>query len=74
VPLPVRRAPHLKTHLFDFFDLSADEPSERASVRFGLPKKLQPVLAESTRWGRIKAEVVCAITSRADGSADAPAG
>jgi plasmid replication initiation protein len=54
----------LKTHLFDFFDLSADEATERATVRFGLPKKLQPVIAESTRWGRIKAEVVCAMTSK----------
>jgi Initiator Replication protein len=54
----------LKTHLFDFFDLTADEASERATVRFGLPKKLQPILAESTRWGRIKAEVVCAMTSK----------
>jgi hypothetical protein len=48
VPLPARSGLRiLKTHLFDFFDLSADEASERASVRFGLPKKLQPVLAES---------------------------
>lgn len=54
----------LKTHLFDFFDLSADEASEQATVRFGLPKDLQPILARSNRWGRIKAEVVCAMTSR----------
>jgi hypothetical protein len=65
VPLPARSGPRiLKTHMFDFFDLSEDETSERATVRFGLPKKLQPVLAESTRWGRIKAEVVCAMTSK----------
>jgi hypothetical protein len=70
VPLPptdcrVSESPEiLKTHLFDFFELAADEASERATVRFGLPKKLQPVLAESTRWGRIKAEVVCAMTSK----------
>jgi hypothetical protein len=65
VPLPARSGPRiLKTHMFDFFDLSADEACERATVRFGLPKKLQPVLAESTRWGRIKAEVVCAMTSK----------
>jgi Initiator Replication protein len=67
VPLPDRKTGEpriLKTHLFDFFDLSADESSERATVRFGLPERLQPVLAGSNRWGRIKAEVVCAMTSK----------
>jgi len=67
VPLPDRKTGEpriLKTHLFDFFDLSTDEASERATVRFGLPNKLQPVLARSNHWGRIKAEVVCAMTSK----------
>jgi hypothetical protein len=67
VPLPDRKTGEpriLKTHLFDFFDLSADETSERATVRFGLPEQLQPILAGSNRWGRIKAEVVCAMTSK----------
>jgi hypothetical protein len=54
----------LKTHLFDFFDLSADETRAGAAVRFGLPKKLRPVLAQSSRWGRIKAEIVCSMTSK----------
>jgi hypothetical protein len=78
----------LKTHLFDFFDLSIEHlrsrtnatqpPTEqrqrhfvvhstgipRAIVRFGIPKKLQPLLAQSNRWGRIKAEVICAMTSK----------
>jgi len=54
----------LKTHLFDFFDLSADETWTGATVRFGLPKKLQPIILQSRRWGRIKAEVVCAMTSK----------
>jgi hypothetical protein len=54
----------LKTHLFDFFDLSANEGAMAATVRFGLPKKLQPVLARSGHWGRIRAEVVCAMTSK----------
>jgi hypothetical protein len=54
----------IKTHLFDFFDLPTDEAAERVTVRFGLPKRLQPVLAGSNRWGRIKAEVVCAMTSK----------
>jgi hypothetical protein len=67
VPLPDRKTGEpriLKTHLFDFFDLSADEASEPATVRFGIPEKLRPVLARSNRWGRIKAEVVCAMTSK----------
>jgi Initiator Replication protein len=54
----------LETHLFDFFDLSANETSLRATVRFGLPKELQPVLVQSSRWGRIKAEVCCSMTSK----------
>lgn len=54
----------IKTHLFDFFDLSADERAANATVRFGLPKQLQPVLNRSSRWGRIKAETVCAMTSK----------
>lgn len=54
----------LKTHLFDFFDLSANEGAPMATVRFGLPKKLQPVLARSGHWGRIRAEVVCSMTSK----------
>jgi Initiator Replication protein len=67
VPLPDRKTGEpriLKTHLFDLFDLSADEAGEPATVRFGLPKKLQPILTKSNRWGRIKAEVVCAMTSK----------
>jgi hypothetical protein len=54
----------LKTHLLDFVDLSANEASTRATVRFGIPKKLQPILLNSSRWGRIKAEIVCAMTSK----------
>ena len=67
VPQPDRRTGEpreTKTHLFDFFDLSTDEASERATVRFGVPTKLQPILIASNRWGRIKAEVVCAMTSK----------
>jgi Initiator Replication protein len=54
----------LKTHLLDFVDLTANEASSRATVRFGIPKKLQPILLNSSRWGRIKAEIVCAMTSK----------
>jgi len=54
----------IKTHLFDFFDLSANAHAGGATIRFGLPKQLQPVLVASGRWGRIKAETVCAMTSK----------
>src|SRR5690349_5123568 len=31
---------------------------------FSVPEELRPILARSNRWGRIKAEVVCAMTSK----------
>jgi hypothetical protein len=52
------------TPLFEFFDLSANTGKANATVRYGVPKKLRPVLASSQRWGRIKAEVVCSMTSK----------
>lgn len=51
------------TPLFAFFDLS-EKQTVPSIVRYGIPKKLQPIIAESGRWGRIKAEVVCAMTSK----------
>ena len=54
----------VKTHLFDFFDLSVNMHASGATIRFGLPRQLQPVLAASGRWGRIRAETVCAMTSK----------
>lgn len=54
----------LKTHLFDFFDVSKVGNIGAASVRFGLPKELQPVLAQSQRWGRIRAEIIHAMSSK----------
>jgi hypothetical protein len=51
------------TPLFAFFDIS-DNETPPAILRYGLPKKLQPIIARSGRWGRIKAEVVCAMTSK----------
>jgi hypothetical protein len=51
------------TPLFSFFDLAESE-SLRSKVRYGLPSKLQPIIANSDHWGRIKAEVVCAMTSK----------
>jgi hypothetical protein len=54
----------LLTHLFDFFMLPAKEDRPGATVRYGLPTKLLPIIARSEHWGRIKSEVVCAMTSR----------
>lgn len=59
---PVSGEPRvLLTHLFRFFDRSA---AGTGIVRFGIPEELGPVLAASGRWGRIKAETVCAMTSK----------
>ena len=52
------------TGLFDFFDISAKEFLKRATLRYGLPRKLAPILESSGRWGRIKAEIVCSMTSK----------
>jgi hypothetical protein len=52
------------THLFDFFDIPEREMSGRQTLRFGLPRKILPVIRVSGRWGRIKAEIVCAMTSK----------
>lgn len=52
----------LMTHLFNFFELpSGGRPGP---VRYGVPDKLRPILARSNRWGRIKAEIVCAMSSK----------
>lgn len=53
----------LITSLFDFFDIPGPANSH-ASVHFGLPRKLQPILTKSGRWGRIKAEIVHAMSSK----------
>jgi hypothetical protein len=52
------------TGLFDFFDVSGKELTKRATLRYGLPRKLAPILENSGRWGRIKAEIVCSMTSK----------
>jgi hypothetical protein len=52
------------THLFDFFDLPAREMNSHQILRFGLPRKILPVIKVSGRWGRVKAEIVCAMTSK----------
>jgi hypothetical protein len=52
------------TGLFAFFDISAKQLEKRATLRYGLPAKLVPIIAQSGYWGRIKAEIVCAMTSK----------
>lgn len=52
----------LMTHLFNFFDVPSG--SRAGPVRYGVPDKLRPILASSSRWGRIKAEIVCAMSSK----------
>ena len=54
----------VKTHLFDFTESDLNEDDPTAIVRFGLPRKLQAVLKDSNQWGRIKAEVVMAMSSK----------
>jgi Initiator Replication protein len=52
------------TGLFDFFDVPARDLSKRPTLRYGLPRKLAPMLERSGRWGRIRAEIVCSMTSK----------
>jgi hypothetical protein len=52
------------TGLFAFFDVSAKQLEKRATLRYGLPPKLVPIIAHSGYWGRIRAEIVCAMTSK----------
>jgi len=47
------------THLFEFFDMPERETNSQQTVRFGLPRKILPVIRVPARWGRIKAEIVC---------------
>lgn len=53
----------LLTHLFESFDIPADD-GVGGPVRYRVPVSLVPVLAQSSRWGRIKAEIVCAMSSK----------
>jgi Initiator Rep protein, WH2/Initiator Replication protein, WH1 len=52
------------TGLFDFFDIPAREMTKRPTLRYGLPRKVIPILESSGRWGRIRAEIVCSMTSK----------
>ena len=40
------------------------EPGEPATMRYRVPSDLLPILVASNRWGRIKAETVCAMASK----------
>jgi len=53
----------LLTHLIEGFKLPV-KAAGGGVVRFHIPRDLQPILARSNRWGRIKARVVCAMTSK----------
>jgi hypothetical protein len=50
--------------LFRFLDMSAKDLTARATLRYGVAHELRAVLERSQRWGRIKAEVFCAMRSR----------
>lgn len=50
--------------LFRFFDISAKDLTARATLRYGIAHELRRVLERSSRWGRIKAEVFCAMRSK----------
>jgi plasmid replication initiation protein len=65
IPEPETGEPaYLLTHLIEGFKLPVSETSQHSKVRFRIPRDLQPILVRSNRWGRIKAEVVCAMTSK----------
>lgn len=62
IPEPQTGEPaYLLTHLIDGFKLPV---SGQGVLRFRIPRDLQPVLARSNRWGRIRAEIVCGMTSK----------
>jgi hypothetical protein len=50
--------------LFKFFDVARKDLSARATLRYGISSELIAVLERSQRWGRIKAEVFCAMKSK----------
>lgn len=51
----------LQTVLFTHFSSPASGPG---NLEYGIPDKLRAVLAKSSRWGRIKAEIVHAMSSK----------
>lgn len=53
----------LQTVLFEHF-ITSKKGAPSASLRFAIPSELRGILARSDRWGRIKAEVVHAMSSK----------
>ncbi len=55
----------LLTHLFTSFIIPEKAmPGSPATVQYRVPPDLLPILLQSNRWGRIKAEIVCAMSSK----------
>lgn len=52
------------TVIFDFFDVPKKHLARRPTLKYGIARKLTPILESSGRWGRIKAEIVCSMTSK----------
>jgi len=50
--------------LFRFFDVARKDLTARSTLRYGISRELIDVLERSSRWGRIKAEVFCAMRSK----------
>ena len=50
--------------LFRFFDVASKDITTRSTLRYGISRELIDVLERSSRWGRIKAEVFCAMRSK----------
>jgi Initiator Replication protein len=50
--------------LFRFLDISRRDLATRATLRYGIAHELQSILERSQRWGRIRAEVYCAMRSK----------
>lgn len=54
----------LQTVLFEYFETSKIGGSVSDVLEFSIPEKLRKILVKSSRWGRIKAEIVCAMSSK----------
>jgi hypothetical protein len=50
--------------LFEFFDVAKQDLSPGTTLRYALNRNLVAIIDRSARWGRIRAEVYCAMRSR----------